>query len=91
MSFFFCIPRPLVQQSRLTLSAVRLLLFMAGGSHECLHCYVAAVDASNRASTHSITVEIASSAIQCTGRIVFLPWRSVFVLVACLRFLFQCL
>ena len=61
MSFFFCIPRALVQQSRLMLLAVRLLLFVAGGSHERLHCYVAAGDAFNRASVHGVTVEIAVS------------------------------
>ena len=71
MSFFFCIPRALVQQSRLMLLAVRLLLFVAGGSHERLHCYVAAGDAFNRASVHSVTVEIARSAICCTGPIVY--------------------
>ena len=83
MSFLFCVPRQLLQQSRLKLLAMRLLLIKAvAAMNACISMWLAG-DAFNRASVHSVTVEIARSAICCMGRIVFQPWHSAFV--ACLR------
>ena len=71
MSFSFCIPRLLVQQSRLNVSAMRLLLFEAvAAMNACIAMWLEG-DAFNRASVHSVTVEIARSAICCMGPNVY--------------------